>query len=466
MKALKSTRALTAVAVAMLAIFITVGAIATIATARSLSRSTYWVQHTLEVRDLMRRAATSLAEAESANRGFLIAEEATYLQPMDDAEREFPVIRQRLIELTADNAAQQDRIIAMFSDIERKLAIMRSMQQVATQKSFAEAKAVFDVDRGLTVTRRIVAASDIIIAEEENILRARQDEEAALRVSFFALLVALLAATIILAVVAFITARRQLRQAETEKDSANLLNVELEERVRERTADLEIARGHAESEAARAERERHRVELLLRDLNHRVGNNLSMVSALLGMQAMRTDNETAKTALNSARERVFMIGSAQRRLRLSEDMQSTLAKNLFTEVVNDIVEAWPEEIELTVRHDYEELVLDQRDAVTLAVVLGELVTNALKHAFEGRDRGSIVAAFSRNDSGVFVLGVSDDGVGLSEGGRPEGIGSTVINEMSKQFGGQITRGKGPKGGALISVTLPHLRPFEENSENA
>lgn len=460
LEALQSSRAINAITIALLAAFITVGAVATIMTARGLARSTQWVEHTLQVRDLLRTTASSVAEAESANRGFLIAEETTYLQPFDAAISELPAMRDRLLALSTDNPVQNRRIEELFDEIDTKIANMRGLQEIATTQSFAAARQNFDADLGLAMMRKIVSDSDSIIAEEERLLRERQAIEAGHRVTFFVLLLALLAATITLAAIAFTSARRQLKLAESDKEATHLLNLELEERVRARTADLEVARERAETEAASAERERRRVELLLRDVNHRVGNNLSMVSALLGMQAMKTGDPSARAALSAARERVFVIGSAQRRLRLGDDMQSTMARDLFTRVVNDLVDSFPHEVELEIHHDYDDVALDSRDAVTLAVVLGELVTNALKHAFAKKAKGTIWTSFRRNEDDILVLGVSDDGAGLGGSVEEKGIGSTVVNEMSRQFGGSIMRGERPGGGALVSVSLPQLKPFE------
>src|SRR5690606_27952088 len=90
----------------------------------------------------------------------------------------------------------------------------------------------------------------------------------------------------------------------------------LEQRVSERTAELE-------KERAIAERERQRVEILLQDSNHRIGNSLATVSSLLGLQLRQTRSEEARSALSAARDRVQTVSTAHRRLRLGEDMEST-----------------------------------------------------------------------------------------------------------------------------------------------
>ena len=84
--------------------------------------------------------------------------------------------------------------------------------------------------------------------------------------------------------------------------------------MRERTLEAEEARRHAE-------RERERVEALLQDTNHRIGNSLATVSSLLGLQLTRTKSDEVRKALEAAQSRVQAIASGHRRLRLGPDLR-------------------------------------------------------------------------------------------------------------------------------------------------
>src|SRR5690606_13223749 len=199
------------------------------------------------------------------------------------------------------------------------------------------------------------------------------------------------------------------------RDQLTALNEELETRVRDRTRELEIAREMAEAEASRAEYERGRVELLLREVTHRVGNNLAMVSSLLRMQQARLDDDAARSALETARGRIQTISTAQRRLRLGNDLQSTRADGLLEAVVSDLADAALDSGSITIASDFDPMIVSSRDATTLAVVLGELVSNAIKHAFDGREEGTIRTSFTIGQNGIPVMSVEDDGVGFDDG---------------------------------------------------
>ena len=200
--------------------------------------------------------------------------------------------------------------------------------------------------------------------------------------------------------------------------------------------------------------------MVLREVTHRVGNNLAMVSSLLRMQQAKLDDEGARTALETARGRIQTISTAQRRLRLGDDLQSTRADILLEAVVSDLADAGLDNSAIVLSGHFEPLVVSSRDATTLAVVLGELVSNAVKHAFEGRDRGTITVSFAMS-CGVPVMAVEDDGIGFDEtdssSARRAGLGSMIIENLSRQYGGEIRRWKNEAGGTSIHIPLPRLK---------
>ena len=102
--------------------------------------------------------------------------------------------------------------------------------------------------------------------------------------------------------------------------------------------------------------------------------------------------------------------------------------------------------------------INARDATTIGIVLGELITNALKHAFEPDQPGTIWAKFSRNEDGTAVLTVEDDGKGLTEEGAKSesGLGAMIVKQLARQFGGQPRYEAREGGGTRVSVSLPEL----------
>lgn len=220
----------------------------------------------------------------------------------------------------------------------------------------------------------------------------------------------------------------------TTKNKLNELNLELENKVRERTNDLDNARLHAE-------KERQRVELLLQDTSHRIGNSLATVASLLGIQARRSPDEHVANALNSARDRIQTIAAAHRRLRLGSDMETTKVHDFLQSVIHDIEYAMPTSVRkrISIIAELQHFSCASRDATTLGIVMGELLTNAIKHAFPPPLSGEIHVFFGKKEDGKLYLIIEDNGVGLTNENMchgektTQGLGLLVAKQLCMQF---------------------------------
>lgn len=230
-------------------------------------------------------------------------------------------------------------------------------------------------------------------------------------------------------------------------------NMALEARVKERTQELERARNHAE-------KERQRVEILLQDASHRIGNSLGTVSSLLGLQLNRSKNEEVRSVLGAARDRIQTISTAHRRLRLSDDMETTLLAEFLSSVVHDVELAVPFELRenITIHTSFKECRLSSRDATTLGIILGELLTNSLKHAFPDHRDGHIYISFGPQKDGQLMLVVEDNGVGMKHQTQKQktGLGRLVVEQLCMQFGEKPLFETSDFGGTKIVIPLPKL----------
>ncbi|WP_273758983.1 sensor histidine kinase [Bartonella sp. AU55XJBT] len=230
-------------------------------------------------------------------------------------------------------------------------------------------------------------------------------------------------------------------------------NAALEARVKERTQELERARNHAE-------KERQRVEILLQDASHRIGNSLGTVSSLLGLQLSRSKNEEVRSVLGAARDRIQTISTAHRRLRLSDDMETTLLADFLSSVVHDVELSVPFELRenITIHTNFKDCRLSSRDATTLGIILGELLTNSLKHAFPDQREGHIYISFGPEPNGQLMLIVEDDGVGIKNQTLEQktGLGRVVVEQLCMQFGEKPLFETSSLGGTKIVIPLPKL----------
>ena len=125
-------------------------------------------------------------------------------------------------------------------------------------------------------------------------------------------------------------------------------------------------------------------------MNHRVGNNLALVSSFLTMQQRAVKNPEAARALSAARTRVQAIASAHRKLRLGADFATVNASEVLGAVLEDICAGLPPgDLDQDRAHEVEPLEINARDAVSLGVLTSELVMNAIKHAFPPGESGEV-----------------------------------------------------------------------------
>jgi two-component sensor histidine kinase/CHASE3 domain sensor protein len=407
------------------------------------------VQHTYEVRRQARALVQGLVDAESGQRGYLLTQEQDYLDPYRAAVGSLDAIRRNLIELLGDSPHQKARIDSLTEAIEQKRAEMATTITLATNGRLPEALSIIRSDSGLALMDRIRSGLGAFIAEEDAQLIERNARVDASRLWLIATIMTALGGAAVLTYALFARAERQMLSLAETQSALQSQNVELETRVAERTAELEEARAHAE-------RERARVEALLQDMNHRVGNSLATVSSMLGLQLTRSKSPEVRSALEAAQNRVHAIASGHRRLRLGADLETTSAAEFLTSVVEDLRATRAPGQNVRFETDVEPVVIKARDATTIGIIVGELVVNALKHAFADGQAGRIWTRLRGESEGVTLI-VEDDGKGIPpETPHIEGLGATIIQQLAGQFGGEPRYERREQGGTRVVVRLPNL----------
>ena len=174
--------------------------------------------------------------------------------------------------------------------------------------------------------------------------------------------------------------------------------------------------------------------LLLREVNHRVANSLQLISSLLELQARRVAAADARAALHAAAERVEAVSLVHRRLYTSADVSHVEMDQYLAGLVEELqrsVGAQDASCCIRLRADPARIETDK--AVAIGLVVNELVTNAAKYAYPGRDGGEVRVDF-RKDDDDFTLTVEDDGVGLPPGDatpQGSGLGAVIVAAMAR-----------------------------------
>ncbi len=157
-------------------------------------------------------------------------------------------------------------------------------------------------------------------------------------------------------------------------------------------------------------------EVMLREIHHRVKNNLQVVSSLLNMQARNAKDEETKGILSESRDRIMTMSLIHSQLYEGSDLAEINMKEFVDRLLGQLLQSYQvgsTRITRVVRVDDYPLPISV--AVPVGLIINELLSNALKHAFDGRDKGKIEVSLTASEGGRIHLTVSDDGAGLPPG---------------------------------------------------
>jgi two-component system, sensor histidine kinase PdtaS len=191
-------------------------------------------------------------------------------------------------------------------------------------------------------------------------------------------------------------------------------------------------------------------DILLRELSHRTKNSLAMVISLLTLQSRLKSNSEARSALEKAIARVRAIASAHDHVQAQMHSGKIEMRSYLEELCNHLGDSLREVRPVTIRVRAEEAYLPTEQAIPLGLIVNELVTNALKHAFPDEKGGSIEVVFSLGARPTLL--VRDNGVGCSADTK-EGAGSRLVRLLAEQLGGTMRRTP-QNPGCSVHVELP------------
>ena len=211
------------------------------------------------------------------------------------------------------------------------------------------------------------------------------------------------------------------------------------------------------TELRRRERELLTKDATIREIHHRVKNNLQTVAALLRLQSRRVTDEQAKAALQEAGRRVATIALVHETLSqtLDEDVDFD---EVLTRTLNAVVEVATDGPEVQWELTGEFGRVGAEDATSLAMVLAELVQNAAEHGL-AQTSGHIVIDAQRDHKRRLTVTVTDDGAGLPEGFRPggSGLGTQIVQALVEDLRGKIAWSAAQPRGTQVRFTA-RLRP--------
>ncbi len=200
-------------------------------------------------------------------------------------------------------------------------------------------------------------------------------------------------------------------------------------------------------------------EILLREVHHRVKNNLQVVVSLLNLQSQNVPDERVREIFKESRNRIRSMALVHERLYQSSDLSHVDFAEYLRRLTTHLFHSYGLDagrIELEV--DAGDVRLDVNTAVPLGLIINELVSNAIKHAFPDGRRGKIAVGLKPLEGGRFRLAVSDDGAGFPEGvdfRNTESLGMQIVTMLAEQLEGKLALERG--AGTKFVLTFGEMR---------
>jgi two-component sensor histidine kinase/CheY-like chemotaxis protein len=220
-----------------------------------------------------------------------------------------------------------------------------------------------------------------------------------------------------------------------------------------RQASIQKARDDAEAEV-HASRDRYAAlaaerEVLLREVNHRVGNSLQIIASLLHLQANSSTDEDVKAALTNAMGRVAAVAQVHRRLYTSHDLKSVLLNQYLEALLEDLRRSAEGNRMSRLTVKAEPIEIDPDRAVAIGIIVNELVMNAVKYAYPDGAGPIHIDLHAQDDH--LLLSIADDGVGLNVKTDPRstGMGQRIVAAMASKLEASVERDPDHTGTRIV-----------------
>jgi two-component sensor histidine kinase len=214
------------------------------------------------------------------------------------------------------------------------------------------------------------------------------------------------------------------------------------------------------TEPVRLERERaiahDRIGMLLQELTHRVKNSLQIIAAMVGIEARSHKSGQGKAALERVSHRIDALGHLYSKLSKADTIEAVDAATYLDELCSDLIASVHKEngTSIVLKTDIESELLPTDRAIPIGLIVNELVTNAVKYAFPGERKGTVLVTLKRLP-GELRLTVADDGQGLDPRRADSGLGGRLVEGFARQLGGRVERESDSQGTTVRLIFPSH-----------
>ncbi len=183
-----------------------------------------------------------------------------------------------------------------------------------------------------------------------------------------------------------------------------------------------------------------KIENLMRELHHRVKNNLQVISSLLGLQSMKMNNAEAQKMVAEGKERIRAMALIHQKLYQQEEVSSVNIKEYIENLVNELSQSYGFNEKAEIRLDLINISMDADTSLPLGLIVNEVVSNAFKYAFADIEKPILELKLLQDSTGKYNLSIKDNGIGLPQSFNLEeaqSFGLRLVNILSRQIKGQL-----------------------------
>ena len=205
-------------------------------------------------------------------------------------------------------------------------------------------------------------------------------------------------------------------------------------------------------------------DTLLKEIHHRVKNNLQTVSSLLSLQSRSIEEPRIKTLIKSSQNRVISMAMVHEMLYMRHDLSKIEYKSYVEELSDYLIRSFKgTENNITLNIIIPDIKLGIDTAIPLGLLINEVITNALKYGIKDDDQGEIHIELVKSNGKDYILYIGDDGEGFPEGishKNTKSLGLKLIHNLSRQLKGSINRDSSKKGTNYIVKFSDIQHPFK------
>lgn len=198
----------------------------------------------------------------------------------------------------------------------------------------------------------------------------------------------------------------------------------------------------------------HEREILLAEVHHRVKNNLAIISALISMQKEKLKDDSSKQIFEDTRNRVYAMSLIHNLLYQNNSFARVDFVQYVKKFCDNISKSYQSKSKVVIEQQIQDISLDIKTAIPLGLILNELITNSLKHAFNNQTSGKIIIGLSTIENTHYKFWVSDSGVGMGQEAFNDGnsMGMNIVKSLVEQIDGDINYSY--DNGSIFVITIP------------